>query len=116
MRQVSKKKKITITTKGPLRIKGGIKGPIDTPYSEDVSTIGRMVISGYKVFEHLSDGSIVKLDIHNYDKENGTNDMEIKYAPIASAKEIVVDKPKSKTKGTDNAKLSPTIDIYIPKH
>ena len=43
-------------------------------------------------------------------------DTVIKYAPIASAKEIVVDKPKSKTKGTDNAKLSPTIDIYIPKH
>ena len=71
MKQITKRKKITISTEGPLRIKGGIRGPIEIPYMEEISVIGRMIMSGYRVFEHLSDGTKVRLDVHNYNKENG---------------------------------------------
>lgn len=88
MRQLIHTKLITIETSGPLRIKGGITGPIEIPYREDVSVIGRMIMSNYKVIEHLSNGECVTLDVQNYNKENGENDMKSKYQVIKSPKEI----------------------------
>ena len=67
---VVKKKKITIATSGPLRIKGGINGPIDIPYMEKVSLIAQMLMNKYKVYEHLADGTKILLNFQNYNTEN----------------------------------------------
>lgn len=111
MKQTLKKKKITVETSGPLRVKGGIRGPIEIPYMEEISTIGRMVVAGYKVTEHLSDGTKIKLTIQNYNKENGDGDLRTVIETVRSAHQIV-----KNTKVTSTApKYNPVIDIYLPK-
>lgn len=67
---VVKKKKISIATSGPLRLKGGIRGPIDIPYMENVSMIAQMLMHKYKVYEHLADGTKILLNFQNYNTEN----------------------------------------------
>lgn len=115
MKQITKRKKITISTEGPLRIKGGIRGPIEIPYMEEISVIGRMIMSGYRVFEHLSDGTKVRLDVHNYNKENGTNDMVVKYEPVKSATDLKKNKTASSTINNSRSQFNPLIDVYETK-
>jgi len=117
MRILKKQKKITIATPGKLRLKGGIRGPIEIPYMEDISNIGRMVMAGYKVIEHLADGTTVPLDVHNYNQENGNNDMKVQLQIVKSPNEL------RNTKKTENTsvvksggnKIVPTIDVYTKK-
>lgn len=71
--KVVKKKKITVATSGPLRIKGGIRGPIDIPYMESVSTIAQMLMNKYKIYEHLADGTKIQLNFQNYNTENSSD-------------------------------------------
>lgn len=59
------KKMITIPHPGPIYGKGGIYGPITTPFLEDVSTIVTILMKGAPVIEHLPDGSTVQLDLTN---------------------------------------------------
>ncbi len=117
MRKVVKRKKITIATSGKLSIKGGIRGPVDIPYMESIDTIGRMLVAGYKVYEHLSDGSKVLLTVQNFKKENGTNDMQTTLESVKSAKELKA--PPSKLRAQQNAKASTgtkeQIDIFSPR-
>lgn len=112
MKQVVKKKKITIETAGPLRIKGGIRGPIEIPYMEEISVIGRMITSGYKVIEHLSDGRKVQLTVQNYNKENGVGDLRCVLENVKSAKTII---KKNEIRPDKSEKVIPIIDIYQPK-
>lgn len=118
MQKITKKKKITIETSGPLRIKGGIRGPIEIPYLEDIAIIGKMIMSGYKVTEHLSDGTTVKLDVHNYNKENGKGDLRMKVENIRTAKEIIQANKAHSAKVNLNkpsAGFTPIIDVYTKK-
>ncbi|MDY5646924.1 MAG: hypothetical protein SPF22_07980 [Candidatus Onthovivens sp.] len=115
MKQIIKKKKITIQTQGSLRIKGGIRGPIEIPYMEDINVIGRMIMSGYKVTEILSTGEKVKLDIHNYNKENGKNDLYIGEEIVTSSNQLNT-KPKQKTPvRSGGGVFNPIIDVYESK-
>lgn len=54
-------RKITIETRGPIRQKSGVVGPITIPYLEKVSIISRMIIGGVKVIEHLENGETIQL-------------------------------------------------------
>lgn len=113
MKQVVKKKRITIETSGPLYIKGGVRGPIEIPYLEDVNVIGRMITCGYKVTEHLSDGRKVTLTVQNYNKENGSGDLRAILENVKSAKDL---KNRVSARNSKVEKVIPSIDIYIPKH
>ena len=117
MRKVVKRKKITIATSGKLAIKGGIKGPVDIPYSETIDVIGRMIVAGYKVYEHLSDGTKVLLTVQNFKKENGTNDMQTKLEAVKSAKELAPkpSKIRQQMNGTPSTGTVETLDIFSPR-
>ena len=115
MRKVVKRKKITIATSGKLALKGGIRGPVEIPYSETVDMIGRMIVAGYKVYEHLSDGTKVLLTVQNFKKENGTNDMQTKIEAVRSANELRG--PVSKIRQQQSGAKAPTIEsIDIFRH
>lgn len=118
MRILKKQKKITIATSGKLRLKGGIRGPVEIPYMEDVSTIGRMVMAGYKVYEHLSDGSKIQLDVHNYNQENGKGDMKVRLEIVKSADELKTaqkDNAPSVVSSGGSRNIVPKVDIYTKK-
>ncbi|NNV04723.1 hypothetical protein, partial [Brevibacillus sp. MCWH] len=64
------KKRIIIPQSGPIFPKGGVYGPIETPYMEDVRTISVLLLNNYKVVEVLEDGTKVPLTLQNFDKDN----------------------------------------------
>lgn len=70
-----KQKKIVIMTKGKLALLGGIMGPIDIPYYEDMPNIAKMIVRGYKVYEVLQNNDKKLLDINNY-KDSFVNGSE----------------------------------------
>jgi hypothetical protein len=114
MRKVVKRKKITIATSGKLSLKGGIRGPVEIPYMETIDNIGRMIVAGYKIYEHLSDGTKVLLTVQNFKKENGTNDLQTKVEVVKSAKELR--EPMSKLRQQqNNSPTVETIDIFRPR-
>jgi hypothetical protein len=61
-------KKIKVLSSGLISIKGGIYGPILTPYEESFETIFQLIAGGYKVVEVKEDGTEVPLTILNYDE------------------------------------------------
>lgn len=63
-------KRIVIPYNGPIYPKGGVYGPINTPYVENVRTIGVLLLNNYPVEEVLDNGKRVKLTLQNYDKDN----------------------------------------------
>ena len=63
-------KMITLPDRGPIYPKGGIMGPIVHPFKEHVKTIGLLLMRSYRVNEVLEDGSVIKLDLTNFDKDN----------------------------------------------
>ena len=118
MRKVVKRKKITIATSGKLSLKGGIRGPVEIPYMETVDNIGKMIIAGYKIYEHLSDGTKVQLTVQNFKRENGKNDMQTKLEPVKSAEELK--EPPSKLRQQLNGVqgkpgTTEQIDIFTPR-
>lgn len=64
------KKKIKILTRGPIRAKGFINGPVLTPYFESTSTIFTMLTSGVHVVEVCEDGREVRLTPNNLYEDN----------------------------------------------
>lgn len=90
--EIVKKKKITIATSGPLSIKGGVRGPIDIPYKEDVKVIAQMLMAKYKVYEHLEDGTKILLTFQNYNSKNDASGKPV----IKKVSEIKATKDKKK--------------------
>jgi len=70
--------------------KGGISGPILTPYMEDVRTIFIMITRNIKVVEVLSDGSEVVLNTKNFDAKITPDVIEEIVEPIVETKVEVV--------------------------
>lgn len=64
---MAKTKLITIPHVGPIYPKSGIFGPIETPYVEDISVIGTLLMKNYPVIEHREDGEQVELTLANFD-------------------------------------------------
>ena len=65
---MSQRKQITIPQTGPIWTKGGIMGPIITPYHEDVDTIRLMLSNGVKLNEVLEDGTQQPLTLESLAK------------------------------------------------
>lgn len=107
-------KKIVVETFGmiPLNCKGGIMGPILTPFFEDIETIRHLVATRYLVKEVLDDGTKVPLTLYNYDKDNSGFMKPKKPAPIkveepkkeevAKEKANEVEKPRNDFKNKNN--------------
>ena len=77
-------KKVTVRTSGYI-VPLAAKGPIKDPQRVNMDLIKRLVMEGYRVYEHLKDGRIVELNATNYDKENGDPadpSMETEYATV----------------------------------
>ena len=64
------KKRIKILTKGPIRVKGFINGPVLTPYFEDISTIFAMVSQGVHIVEVCDDKTEIRLNVNNVTEDN----------------------------------------------
>lgn len=83
-------KLITIPHTGPIYPKSGIFGPIETPYVEDVSVIGTLLMKNYPVIEHKENGEQVELTLSNFD--NGAikvvEHTEVVDAPKAPVEEV----------------------------
>lgn len=71
-------KRIVIPHNGPIYPKGGVYGPINTPYVENVRTIGVLLLNNYPVEEVLDNGEHVKLTLQNYDKDNSVKKETVK--------------------------------------
>lgn len=74
---MSNRKKIVIPHRGPIMAKGGIYGPILTPYLEELHLIQALIIGRVKVEEVLSNGMHIPLDLTNYNKDNEMHVVEI---------------------------------------
>jgi hypothetical protein len=66
----AKRKMITIPHNGPIYPKGGIMGPITTPFSEEIKTVGLLLMRGFPVSEALENGELLPLSVSNFDKDN----------------------------------------------
>ena len=70
MKKLIKKKRIVIPFRG-LIAPFGVSGPVENPYYETLDRINRLIMNAYPVVEVLNDGTRIKLDVRNVDKENG---------------------------------------------
>jgi hypothetical protein len=106
-------KYIKIPYNGPIYAKGGIYGPITTPYVEEVSTIFRMISDKVKVVEVLSDGKEIELNATNFNKNNEPVVKENKPvevpvslapapAPIVAPQNFTATIPVNKNQGNKN--------------
>lgn len=87
-------KMIKVLSARPILAKGGIMGPLTTPYNEDTGTIFRMISDGLKVVEIFKNGTEVELNATNFDKENEVvKVVEEKKPTTEQPKEIKVEQP-----------------------
>jgi len=73
---------ITVHYNGPIYAKGGVCGPILTPYKEDIETIFKMITQGIKVVEILEDGTTVVLNLTNFNTDNTPKKVEPEVKPV----------------------------------
>ena len=99
MKKFVSKKKIVIKSKGPIRLKGNIQGPVEIPYYEKVETICNMIMDGLKVYEILNDNSEIKLTLSNYNVESNPEDPSMKntFEPVNKKNVVVPSNPKPTT-------------------
>lgn len=71
------KKMITVHCNRPIRAKGGVCGPILTPYKEDISIIFSMLSQNIKIKEILKDGTQVELNFSNFNTDNEKKESNI---------------------------------------
>ena len=77
-------KKIIVPFTGLVGVLG-CSGPIDVPFYLPVEKIGEIIAARYPVVEILKNGRKVKLDMSNYDKENGekgNESMEVSFQRV----------------------------------
>lgn len=107
------KKRIIIPQSGPIFPKGGVYGPIETPYMEDVHTISVLLLNNYKVVEVLEDGTKVPLTLQNFDKDNSVKVETVQETKEESVKKVEAKNTQyySKDKKNNNFKK----DKYVEK-
>lgn len=76
------RKRISIASTAPLTTYGGIMGPIRTPFYETISNISLLISGGAEVYEHIGDKKI-RLDMVNFDVDNGSVETEVSNAKAA---------------------------------
>lgn len=94
-----KKKQIVIDHKGDIPVLG-VSGPIDTPYWETLDRISQMLMYNVRMYEVLSNGEKVQLDLCNFDQENDENATGIRAEYVSTAK-------------TNPTKLDTTTEIQL---
>lgn len=84
-------KKIIIPHYGTLHTLGGLQGPVEVPFNLEIERIRSLVVTGVKVMEVLEDGTQLKLDRRNYDRDNSSKQKTLQKqnnpAPVAAPKE-----------------------------
>ena len=63
-------KMIKIPYNGPIMPLGGVYGPINSPFKQEVNEISALIMKGYPIIEVLNNGSEVNLTLSNFDKDN----------------------------------------------
>ena len=105
MNVFTEKKQIIIDYRGDIPVLN-VAGPIDIPYWETLEHISQMLMYNVRIYEVLSDGSKMELDLCNYDKENDPKKQGLKQAYEPTTKDnptrLVTDKPLNMSEVTDN--------------
>ena len=78
MSKVIKRKNIIVKSSGTLHLLSGVAGPILTPFSCTCDTIMHLINTNKDVYEVLSDGTEVKLNKDNFNKDNSKKKEEVK--------------------------------------
>ena len=79
------RKRISITSTAPLTTYGGIMGPIRRPFYETISNISLLISGGAEVYEHVGDKKI-RLDMVNFDADNGAVETQVSIAKVTDEK------------------------------
>lgn len=87
------KKKIKILTRGPIRVKGFINGPVLTPYYETTNTIFAMLSENINIVEVCDDGVEIPLTLKNFTEDNSKAAREAR-----EKKNVVKEDVKEETK------------------
>lgn len=82
-------KKVRIPSAGILNALGGISGPINTPSFLGIKYIENLLVSGKEVIEVLEDGTEIKLDFNNYNKDNSKMAKELKEKVVVKEEPVV---------------------------
>lgn len=77
-------KTIIVKSAGTLPLLSGVAGPILTPFRCKVDTIGHLINTRKEVYEVLEDGTEIKLDKDNFNKEN----YPVKKAAVKATREV----------------------------
>lgn len=101
MKKLVKRKKIIIPYNGYIR-PIGVSGPVEIPYMETFERISEMLMRRIPVYEVLNDGTKVKLNLRNYDKDNGDSDT----SSVRKTYEPTNAKRKTRTKQIDDDDVS----------
>lgn len=106
---------VKVLSKGPIYAKGGVYGPIETPYKEDVRTIFNMISRGVRVVEVLRSGAEIELTPSNFDKNNdktvvikSETPVDVVIPPVNNKEESVVKVIENEEKGAESEKVEET--------
>jgi len=104
-----KTKNIKILSTAPIMAKGGVYGPILSPYTEQTSTIFAMISKGVNVVEVLKDGTEIKLTARNFDKDNDIKEEIPKSKPVVIQNVPIQSNKSTKSEQKEIKNLKPEI-------
>ena len=109
---MEKTKKIIIKHIGPIAVMNSIQGPILQPFEAKVTDIMHLVVTGYKTYEVLSDGTQVRLTLDNYNKNNNNKKFEGKRPakPVETVESKEVKEENQKIEDKDNEVVEEDIE------
>lgn len=111
----NERKKIKITSSGPLATKGGAHGPIRTPYLETIANIKKLLTRDRAtVIEVLPDGSEVRLTLTNFCLDNTSK--EVKTATPAKMEETKAEEKEVTPEQEKTEEVKPTYNDYSKKN
>ena len=93
MSKVIKRKNIIVKSSGTLHLLSGVAGPILTPFSCTCDTIMHLINTNKDVYEVLSDGTEVKLNKDNFNKDNSKKKEEVKKDLKHQKQQEVINQP-----------------------
>ena len=93
MSKVIKRKNIIVKSSGTLHLLSGVAGPILTPFSCTCDTIMHLINTNKDVYEVITDGTKVKLNKDNFNKENSKKKEEVKKDFKQQKQQEVINQP-----------------------
>ena len=106
-------KMITVKSRGyVMTSRGMIMSPIRTPYREQVDRIWSMITKDRaEVYERLKDGTDLKLDVQNYDKDNQPK-KRVTPKKVETAPDLPATKPQESVQNQNNQQNNNSQNIY----